>query len=159
MRTCKTCGESKPLMDFYNQTNGNPMRLCKGCWKDYVKANRLLRFEHYREYERTRANAPHRVEARKAYAQTPQGRARSDAGKRAYITRNPAKRAAHVEVGNAIRAGKLVRLPCEVCGSARAQAHHDDYTKPLDVRWLCTTHHMEWHRHNDSKFTQQEQAA
>ena len=45
---------------------------------------------------------------------------------------------------NAIRDGKMERLSCEVCG-AKAQAHHDDYSKPLDVRWLCFKHHREHH--------------
>jgi hypothetical protein len=32
-----------------------------------------------------------------------------------------------------------------VCGEPEAQAHHDDYAKPLDVRWLCNKHHREHH--------------
>lgn len=47
--------------------------------------------------------------------------------------------------GKAIRAGKLIRLSCEVCGAAEAQAHHDDYSKPLDIRWLCRSHHKLHH--------------
>jgi hypothetical protein len=46
--------------------------------------------------------------------------------------------------GNAIRDGRLIRKPCEKCGK-KAQAHHDDYSKPLDVRWLCFKHHREFH--------------
>lgn len=42
---------------------------------------------------------------------------------------------------DAVRAGKLKRHPCELCGNTNAQAHHDDYSKPLDVRWLCPAHH------------------
>ena len=44
-------------------------------------------------------------------------------------------------VRKAIRNGVLVRQPCEVCGSEPSDAHHDDYEKPLDVRWLCRLHH------------------
>lgn len=46
-----------------------------------------------------------------------------------------------------IKAGKLKRLPCEICGTNEAvQAHHDDYDKPMDVRWLCRKHHAEHHK-------------
>jgi len=44
-----------------------------------------------------------------------------------------------------VRRGKLERRPCEHCGRA-AQAHHGDYSKPLDVRWLCRAHHLALHR-------------
>ena len=42
----------------------------------------------------------------------------------------------------AIRKGRVQRLPCIVCGG-KAQAHHSDYSKPLDVDWLCRKHHDE----------------
>lgn len=157
-RTCRACGAVKPLMEFYRQSNGSIHRDCKECWKAYVKTNRLLRADQYREYERGRANLPHRIAAREAYAQTPEGKRRASAAKRRFIERNPLKRAAHIAVGNALRDGHLTRRPCEVCG-ASAQAHHDDYSKPLDVRWLCATHHTEWHKHNTPKCPDQGQAA
>jgi len=47
---------------------------------------------------------------------------------------------------DAIRRGKLVRLPCEVCGKKRVDGHHSDYNRPLDVKWLCRTHHIEEHQ-------------
>lgn len=56
------------------------------------------------------------------------------------------KKLARVAVQKAIQKGALVPKPCEVCGFFRAEAHHDDYTKPLQVRWLCNTHHDEHHR-------------
>ena len=49
------------------------------------------------------------------------------------------------KVYHAIRAGKLVKQPCEVCGSELVEAHHDDYNYPLQVRWLCKKHHTDWH--------------
>jgi hypothetical protein len=56
----------------------------------------------------------------------------------------------------AIQQGILSRQPCEICGASGAfsdgrsevQAHHDDYNKPLEVRWLCQRHHHEWHKRN-----------
>lgn len=40
-----------------------------------------------------------------------------------------------------VNAGNLARGSCEVCGEPAAEAHHDDYSRPLDVRWLCPHHH------------------
>jgi hypothetical protein len=59
-------------------------------------------------------------------------------------------------VEQAIKKGILVPKSCEVChatgsfadGRNGIQAHHDDYRKPLAVRWLCQSHHHEWHKHN-----------
>lgn len=48
-------------------------------------------------------------------------------------------------VNVALRNGRLVREGCKVCGG-RAEAHHEDYSKPLDVTWLCRTHHAEAHK-------------
>jgi len=56
----------------------------------------------------------------------------------------PERVRARLAVSNALRAGLLTRAPCEVCG-ARAQAHHEDYRRPLDVRWFCPTHHRRHH--------------
>ena len=58
---------------------------------------------------------------------------------------NPEKRKACIAVGHALRAGKLHKEPCAICGKIKSQAHHDDYSKPLDVVWLCGRHHMELH--------------
>lgn len=43
--------------------------------------------------------------------------------------------------------GLLAKLPCEVCQTTKSvQAHHDDYSDPLNVRWLCVAHHAEHHK-------------
>lgn len=60
--------------------------------------------------------------------------------------RDPEKDDARRRVRLAVRAGKLIRLPCEVCGETKSEGHHDDYSKPLDVRWLCRAHHVEHHK-------------
>lgn len=51
------------------------------------------------------------------------------------------------------RRGKLVPKPCEVCGETDVQMHHDDYRRPLDVRWLCAKHHRAHHRELRSRST------
>lgn len=63
----------------------------------------------------------------------------------AYRRRNPLAAKAHQAVQTAVRNGTLVRESCATCGSSRTHAHHDDYERPLDVLWLCHTHHMERH--------------
>lgn len=65
---------------------------------------------------------------------------------RRYIARNPHKRRAHRALWAAIRRGDVQRRPCEVCGAVKVDAHHDDYDKPLEVRWLCRIHHRNQHQ-------------
>ena len=84
---------------------------------------------------------------REANGRTPERLARQAERMRGY-TRDPALREHHDarwQVQQAIICGRLVRQPCEVCGKATVDAHHDDYSRPLDVRWLCRRHHIEHH--------------
>lgn len=59
-----------------------------------------------------------------------------------------ARHKADVAVGRALAKGELKREPCEQCGKRKSEAHHDDYSKPLAVRWLCRPHHRQWHKEN-----------
>ena len=48
----------------------------------------------------------------------------------------------------ALKVGDLIKEPCIVCGTRRdIQAHHDDYSVPLKVKWLCRAHHIEHHKY------------
>lgn len=147
-KICIKCGQMKPIDAYYvhPQMGDGRLNKCKECTKAGVRENYRRNIDHYKEYEQGRAVLPHRVAARNAYAKTERGRERLRAGRNAYFERSPEKRAAHVKTGNAIRDGVLVRQPCEVCGAERVEAHHDDYGKPLDVRWLCKKHHDEHHK-------------
>jgi hypothetical protein len=63
--------------------------------------------------------------------------------------RNPEKHKAHRAVARAVRKGKLVKPAyCQHrgCKRVRLEAHHDDYTKPLEVIWLCRRHHAARHK-------------
>jgi hypothetical protein len=65
---------------------------------------------------------------------------------RYHAAEDKAKYRARGKVYDAIRRGRMTRGSCEVCGRQEAHAHHDDYDRPLDVRWLCPQHHAEHHR-------------
>lgn len=134
-KTCTRCGEEKQTALFQKRkaSKDGLTASCKACLS---------------EYDKSRANLPHRVEARKAYAKTESGIKAGNKARRKWIERNPIKRSAHILVGNAIRDGRLKRMPCEICGDGKSHGHHDDYAKPLDVRWLCDKHHNEWHAEN-----------
>lgn len=56
---------------------------------------------------------------------------------------------ARTALNNAIRDGRVVRGTCRDCGAPEAHGHHHDYSKPLDVIWLCTEHHIAEHRRID----------
>jgi hypothetical protein len=40
-----------------------------------------------------------------------------------------------------MRKGHISPGPCQVCGNPNVEAHHDDYSRALEVIWLCKTHH------------------
>lgn len=52
---------------------------------------------------------------------------------------------ARAYLGVYVRRGTIKKLRCEVCGNEKSEGHHDDYSKPLEVRWLCRKHHLEHH--------------
>lgn len=128
-RTCSRCRRSLPVSEFYPRT-----AKCKSCTREQVRANRRLKVEHYRAYDRERYQQPERRESVNAAL-----RRRSSDPERA------AKVAARIAVGNALRDGRLRRGSCEICGNHDVEAHHEDYTRPLEVRWLCFVHHRREH--------------
>lgn len=152
MKVCRECHQEKPLSAFYkhSQMLDGHLNKCIECVKARIKKHREANLERVRAYDKKRSLLPHRVQARKEYAFTEAGvEARKKASSQ-YKERYPMKYAANVIVNNAVRAGVLIRSDvCSVCGSTtNIEGHHDDYTKPLDVRWLCQACHKEWHRAN-----------
>lgn len=53
-------------------------------------------------------------------------------------------------LNHAVAAGKIIPQPCEKCGKEKAQGHHDDYSKPLSVRWWCAKCHSKHHNQKHS---------
>ncbi len=64
---------------------------------------------------------------------------------KSYRKKNPDKIKAHILAKKALKNGEIIRKPCEVCGVSNVHGHHQDYAKPLDVRWLCPLHHKQLH--------------
>lgn len=153
MKECFKCGVLKELKEFYKhaQMADGHLNKCKECNKKDVKENRVLKIDYYTEYERNRANLPHRIKARSDYAKTEGGKIAGIRGKKKWISDNLIKRAASTIVGNAVRDGKLFKpTNCESCGLNHRiiHGHHDDYSYPMTVRWLCPKCHNKWHKEN-----------
>ncbi len=133
-KKCFKCEVIKPLGEFYRHKamRDGHVNKCKACNKSDVSDHRLLNIDKIREYDRGRGNR------------------QSSSYQKEYRKNNPNKYKATNMVNNAIKGGKLHSEPCAECGHADSVAHHDDYSKPLNVRWLCQAHHKKWHAKNGS---------
>lgn len=90
---------------------------------------------------------PHDPAKVAAHQARPEVKRAAAARARRYV-RDPVLRMRHEarwKTRRAIASGKLTRQPCEVCGEPKTQAHHEDYTKPLEVQWLCVSCHRARH--------------
>jgi transposase-like protein len=63
--------------------------------------------------------------------------------------RNKRKKAREI-FNHYVRDKHIEKQSCEICGKEKAEAHHDDYNKPLKVRWLCFECHRNWHKVHDN---------
>lgn len=112
------------------------MKTCTACGEQ----KELTEF--YKRYDGHRAACK---DCNKLYDQTPARKLAQAERQRLRYDNEPHKKKARNAVNNAIRDGRLIRQSCEVCGTANAEAHHEDYTKPFNVVWLCKHHHDEVH--------------
>jgi hypothetical protein len=131
-KKCFKCNEVKPLTEFYphpKMADGH-LNKCKTCTKNDVK-HRYDRLDGVHEYEHERAQRPERRANRVEYGRT---------HRKLY----PEKARARTAVSNGLRDGKITKGPCVHCGTTeKVQAHHHDYSKPLDVEWVCFKCHRE----------------
>lgn len=147
-RTCRVCGALSSVVRWYSNITTH----CAECWKEQVRQHRSENADHYKAFDKRRAMLPHRVEARRAYQNTPQGKAALQRSHAKYQAKCPDKRRAHIAVGNAVRDGRLTKPnSCERCGTEGSakrslHAHHADYSQPFSVEWLCGTCHRHEHR-------------
>lgn len=136
-RLCTQCGASfVPTLKRWKTRCIDCTRAYKAAWARQKTANGFKR-EHsendrkrYKEYGKRPEVRKKKAEDQARYRASPEYQQRLFA---------------RAQVKNAIKSGTLLRQPCEVCDKQKADAHHDDYSKPLSVRWLCRTHHTEFH--------------
>ena len=144
MKTCYLCGEEKPKSEFHkNSLNNDKLRYdCKPCVLD---VNRR-----YREADRVKFRDSVRRSLAKKCSADPTFKKRRDHNIREMSLRwrsnNKDKVRVHKKLARAIKSGLLARLPCVVCGESLSHGHHEDYNKPLEVIWLCHSHHVQFHR-------------
>ena len=128
MKTCSKCKEEKADTEFYKDRSKKRglQSQCKDCKQEDP------------EYQQT-----YQQSYRPKYHQSAAGKAAFRRGSKKYRDSNPEKCRARAIAGRAIRAGELERsIFCEECGLPKEiQAHHKDYSKPLDVDWLCRECH------------------
>lgn len=136
MKKCRKCNNEKPIADYYKhrQMADGHLNICKECIKTNVRSRREKYPQKVRAYDDLRAKDPNRISmARK-------------------ITKNrrhmvSGYQSAHNALTRAVRAGKVNKPQnCEACNvQGRIVGHHKDYSKPLEVIWLCASCHAKLH--------------
>lgn len=157
-KRCSKCGETKPLDSFYRQRARKDGRFphCKACnreqareWREKNPDRKAEHQQRYRQRHPKKSAEQHRRYQRRYHLRYP--------GKRTEIRQrhrrsNPLKNQARAKLYRAVQSGKIEKpQKCEGCGSAppdpsELHGHHADYSKPLDVEWLCGECHVERHR-------------
>jgi ribosomal protein L44E len=134
MKHCKGCDTAKPVTDF-NKNRSSKDGLQYRCRQCQLAANRQWCERH--------------PEVRRAALRRQYRREKAKPGSRRPSKSGPAKaKKAQLAVWNATLTGRLIRPDnCSACGSSEwpIQAHHEDYSRPLDVQWLCTRCHGRLH--------------
>jgi hypothetical protein len=148
MKTCSKCGAEKPATDefFRHEKRAHGPQLRAQCRRCDV-ADQLRR-------DATRVIDPKaRAQwTRHYYEAHPEMMAEKRAR---YRDAHPDRNRAVSSLGSAVRRGKVSKpIHCERCGSDRPlQGHHEDYTRPLDVEWLCSSCHVRHHIHVRQEMT------
>lgn len=150
MKTCKGCGALKSLEGFYRHSKmaDGHLNYCKECKRSEMRSRHIANPGKRRAYDRRRFQEDPRVRERhKRYQKTEAGKLAMRKSKLKWQEANSEKRAAHIILGNAVARGEIVKpSACEKCGErGNIHGHHDDYTRPLDVVWVCPKCHANIH--------------
>jgi predicted nucleic acid-binding Zn-ribbon protein len=148
MKTCRKCSAGFEPTERQLQKGDY---LCKSCNSVYMKSYRKARQAQGNPVRGGKVSAETRAKWNAEYYAQPAVKARRAELMRGYAAQHAERHAARRKVRTAIESGRMSRQPCEVCGQGNAHAHHDDYMRPLDVRWLCHPHHVDHHRNAAAK--------
>ena len=148
MKHCSKCDQTKSLESFWGNKNRNDGKdsFCIECRKDYKQRNR----ERLNKYRRDLyySNRDLELARTKSYRQTEKGKLSARTSVETYQINNPEKKIARMAVNNAIKRKEMFRpSECGRCGRSdlRIEGHHADYTKILEVEWLCSKCHNQHH--------------
>jgi len=135
-KLCRRCLKILSVSEFYAHQKMADGRLnfCKKCTKIRITNHREKNLERIREYDKIKHARPESIARRKEYQKW-------------YDVAKSDQKKANQSVNNAVRDRRLKKQPCVICNNSKSEAHHHDYSKPLDVIWLCRVHHMRLH-HN-----------
>ena len=133
-KRCPDCAQTKPTEEFHKNRSG------PGGRESYCKICRNKRSRDFKNKNKDLISA-----GDKAWRESERGRETKRALQEGYRRRHPEKIRAHNILNTALRDGKISKDPCFFCGTEKVQGHHHDYSKPLDVTWLCSQCHSKFH--------------
>lgn len=145
-KTCTMCFSIKPVSEFYkhSMTADGLYPTCKQCHCRKCKDNRQKDIKTYRKKQRDKWKTEKGREAAQRIYKTALVSGEHTRRSQEWRAKNPEKYQAHLAVKKALYHNNLKKSGCVVCGE-KAHAHHEDYSRPLEVVWLCVTHHAEHH--------------
>jgi ribosomal protein S27AE len=135
MKKCFKCGEIKDICEYYphKRMKDGHLNKCKVCTrkdtKEYNVKNIIIVREKNRERSKDRKSVALRIKST-----------------REWRIKNPLGHKAQIKLNNQVQAGNIIKKPCAKCGSEKVHAHHEDYTKPFEILWLCAACHHAHHR-------------
>lgn len=148
-KKCTTC-TNKPLSEFSKDASRKDglQNKCKECDSAYAKTEERKRS--MKAYDKSDAGKASHAKYHAKYSKTESGKAIRAKGNAKYQVANPVKKKAHYLLSYAIESEKIARPTiCEECPSTKKiEGHHEDYSFPLVVRWLCQICHIAWHKEN-----------
>lgn len=108
--------------------------------------------DYYKKWNKSEKGKESLKKSQDKYRKTDNGRLARNKTCRKYREKYTDKFDCHKRYTYAIRIGAIKKGVCEICGSSVVHGHHDDYSKPFEVRWLCPRHHMEIHNNFKGEF-------